>query len=164
MVKELSKRVLKLVKKGNKNAFEKLVQHYQQPVYQFCCIVIGDEKEAEELATETFVYVYAHISAYSAKEKAFSLWLFQTVVCLREKRISKVGMDGMTCSGDSFHQTDQQMYTIITLFLHYAHELSFQEIGEVVDISNTKIQMYISRNQAMLKGYLEYREQVQGTS
>lgn len=86
---EIGKHVIKRVRKGNIKAFQKLVEHYQQSVYNICVLMMGNEKEAEELARETFVYAYSHIEDYFKSGKKFSIWLYQAIVSLAQQSLKE---------------------------------------------------------------------------
>lgn len=79
---ELAKRFLA----GDENAFEKLVQCYSKPVYNFALNFLGDPDEADEAAQLTFVQIYlslprAHLDSplkpwiyQIARNKCIDLW------------------------------------------------------------------------------------------
>lgn len=58
---------------GNDQAFEILVQRYQNYIYSICYGVIQDVQEAENLAQETFLQVYRSLSYY--QYKSFKSWI-----------------------------------------------------------------------------------------
>ena len=61
----------------NKNAFEKLVRKYQSPLRRFFLnLTAGDTDESDDLAQETFIKAYLHLSSFKGTAK-FSTWLFR---------------------------------------------------------------------------------------
>jgi RNA polymerase sigma-70 factor (ECF subfamily) len=75
------------VKRGDKRAFEELVEKYKQPVINVISRTLRDETEAEDLAQNVFVQVYKSAGRYKATAK-FSTWLFTIArnLCLNEIR------------------------------------------------------------------------------
>lgn len=75
------------VKRGDRAAFEELVNKYKQPVTNVLFRTLGDATEAEDLAQNVFVQVYK--SAHRYKDSArFSTWLYTIArnLCLNEIR------------------------------------------------------------------------------
>lgn len=62
-------------REGDDDAFGKLLRRYQRPVLNFVYRLLGNETEAEDVAQETFVRAYRHLSDYDPRRK-FSTWLF----------------------------------------------------------------------------------------
>lgn len=60
---------------GDPDAFAELVRRYQRPVIHFCRRMIGSRQDAEDLAQESFVRVYRHLSRLRP-EAQFSTVLF----------------------------------------------------------------------------------------
>src|SRR5436190_6675731 len=75
------------VKRGDRRAFEELVDKYKRPVINAIYRTLGDATEAEDLAQNVFVQVYKSADRYRASAK-FSTWLFTIVrnSCLNEIR------------------------------------------------------------------------------
>jgi RNA polymerase sigma-70 factor (ECF subfamily) len=75
------------VKRGDRAAFEALVEQYKQPVMNFIQRTLRDEAEAEDLAQNVFLQVYKSRDRYERTAK-FSTWLFTIArnLCLNEIR------------------------------------------------------------------------------
>src|SRR5438445_7532639 len=75
------------VKRGDRLAFEALVEKYKQPVMNRVCRMLGDAAEAEDLAQNVFIQVYKSAHRYKASAR-FSTWLFTIArnLCLNEIR------------------------------------------------------------------------------
>lgn len=61
---------------GDSSAFEELVRLYQADLWRFLRHLVGDAQLAEDLAQETFLRAYRHLSGFSFRSR-FSTWLFQ---------------------------------------------------------------------------------------
>ncbi|WP_156289323.1 sigma factor [Oceanobacillus salinisoli] len=168
-MREIRQRVIRQVKKGKSSAFKKLVQHYQQPVYQICYTTMGNRKKAEELAKDTFLYVYSHIGEYDAANRKFSLWLYQTTVALaqcrlREGKLSEGvehshSFDGCSILHPYLHadieaclmgvSIKERLSLILQSSNHF--QLSVQEICEVLDTPKSEILTHIWQGRETLR-------------
>ena len=61
---------------GNRNAFRLLVLRYERPLFRFLGGFGVEQAVAEELAQETFLRAYRHLSGFDSGKSAFSSWLF----------------------------------------------------------------------------------------
>jgi len=59
---------------GDEEAFSRLVEAYQRPVYNLAYRMLGNGAEAEDAAQETFLRVYKRLDTYDPKRK-FSSWI-----------------------------------------------------------------------------------------
>ncbi|HKS37042.1 MAG TPA: sigma-70 family RNA polymerase sigma factor, partial [Verrucomicrobiae bacterium] len=75
------------VKRGDRAAFEELVNKYKQPVTNVIYRTLGDATEAEDLAQNVFVQVFKSAHRYKVSAR-FSTWLFTIArnLCLNEIR------------------------------------------------------------------------------
>jgi RNA polymerase sigma-70 factor (ECF subfamily) len=75
------------VKRGDRRAFEELVDKYRQPVMNIIYRMIGDATEAEDLCQNVFVQVFKSADRYRVSTK-FSTWLYTITrnLCLNEIR------------------------------------------------------------------------------
>lgn len=60
--------------KGDPQAFTRLVDAYQKPVYNLCYRMLGNAEDAEDGAQETFLRAYKSIQRYD-QSRPFSTWL-----------------------------------------------------------------------------------------
>lgn len=85
------------LKNGDEGAFERLIERYQRPVYQFSYRYLRNEADAEEVAQEVFVRVFRHIRRFEPRAK-FSTWLYTIArnLCLnalRSRRGYEISLD-----------------------------------------------------------------------
>lgn len=60
---------------GDREAFRRLVERYQQPVLQLIYRILPDANEAEDLAQAVFLQVFKHARRYDSRAR-FQAWLF----------------------------------------------------------------------------------------
>lgn len=82
---------------GNKQAFSRLVEAYQRPVFNLAYRLLGNPDEAEDAAQETFLRAYARLSQYDESHK-FSTWILSIanhhcIDRLRKRRTKYVSID-----------------------------------------------------------------------
>jgi len=59
---------------GNHEAFARIVQAYQKPVYNLCFRMLGNQVEAEDAAQETFLRAYNNLHRYDPNRR-FLNWI-----------------------------------------------------------------------------------------
>lgn len=62
-------------KKGAKEAFDELYQHYKRPILNYIYRFVGNLSHAEDLTQEVFVRAYINIKRFVPRAK-FSSWLY----------------------------------------------------------------------------------------
>jgi len=72
----IEENLIKKVKKGDRDAFAELVDLYKDKVYKVSYRMLGNQQEAEDVAQETFLRVYANIDSYDPSYK-FSTWIYR---------------------------------------------------------------------------------------
>jgi len=59
---------------GDDDAFSMLVETYQNPVYNLCYRMLGENTAAEDAAQETFWRAYQNLKFYDP-QRSFATWL-----------------------------------------------------------------------------------------
>lgn len=83
--------------KGNSEAFSRLVEVYQTPVYNLCFRMLGDPYEAEDAAQETFMRAFNSMRQYDG-QRSFVTWLLSIAAhyCIdqiRKRRMQIFSLD-----------------------------------------------------------------------
>ncbi len=86
----IEEKLIKKMAKGDRDAFAELVELYKDKVYQVSYRMLGNAQEAEDVAQETFLRVYANIGNYDPSYK-FSTWIYRiaTNLCIDHLRKRK---------------------------------------------------------------------------
>ncbi len=95
---------------GSDEAFTKLVESYQTPVYNLCYRMLGEPDLAEDAAQETFLRAFQHLNRYDQK-RPFATWLLSIAAhyCidrLRRRKFSMFSMDEEDEDGNTFELAD----------------------------------------------------------
>ncbi len=82
---------------GDEQAFARLVEAFQVPVYNLCYRMLGNPDEAEDAAQEAFLKAYRGIRSFDPQRK-FASWCLSVAAheCidrLRRRRLQPVGLD-----------------------------------------------------------------------
>jgi len=74
---EAEKQYIQEAKKGNKEAFGSLYDHYLPQIYRFILFKVNGKDEAEDLTHEVFLSAWKNMPSYRMKGFPFSSWLYQ---------------------------------------------------------------------------------------
>lgn len=161
--------------RGDQRAFAHLVDLYQAAVYNLCYRMLGSAPEAEDAAQETFVRVYRHLHKYDPQQK-FSSWILAVAshYCidrLRRRRIKWLSLDNVLAlrpvATDAAlpeetilqHESRAEVRDLLqslpadyrlVIVLRYWYDLSYVEIAQVVDSSESAIKSRLHRARKML--------------
>jgi RNA polymerase sigma-70 factor, ECF subfamily len=78
---------------GSDEAFTRIVETYQTPVYNLCYRMLGESEAAEDASQETFLRVYQHLHRYDQK-RPFATWLLSIAAhyCIDRLRRRKLAI------------------------------------------------------------------------
>jgi RNA polymerase sigma-70 factor (ECF subfamily) len=68
--------VIALIRAGDKEAYQQLVERYQQKVFQTCMGFVHDEDDAADLTQDIFIRAYEKLSSFQGTAQ-FSTWLYR---------------------------------------------------------------------------------------
>lgn len=82
---------LQSAQRGDEDAFAKLIEMYQTPVYNLCYRMLGEPQEAEDAAQETFWRAYQALKRYDP-QRSFITWLLSIAAhyCIDQQRRRKL--------------------------------------------------------------------------
>ncbi|MCK4364390.1 MAG: sigma-70 family RNA polymerase sigma factor, partial [Candidatus Aminicenantes bacterium] len=83
--------------KGEKEAFEMIIQKYQQPLLNYIGRTVGERELALDFTQEVFIKTYSSLHSYKPQYK-FSTWLFKIasnfiIDYWRKKKIDAFSLD-----------------------------------------------------------------------
>ena len=84
---------------GNDAAFGFLVDAYQNPVFSLCYRMLGNSRDAEDAAQESFIRAFRHLKKYDP-DRSFGTWLLSIAshYCIdriRKRQLATVPMDAL---------------------------------------------------------------------
>ena len=175
--------LIRCTRAGDQQAFARLVEQYQSQVYNLCYRMLGNPSDAEEAAQETFLRAFSRLKTYDESRK-FSSWLLSIgshycIDRLRRRRFTWTDIDDLAPKLES-HRSDERpeqvylqtemaddvqkmlgklspLYRTV-LILRYWQHASYQEMGEVLGISESAVKSRLHRaRKAMAEVVMEQR-------
>ena len=168
-MKDVEKEWLQQAIDGDADAFGHLVEAYDQPVYNLCFRMLGDQYEAEDAAQEAFLRAYKSLSRYDSK-RSFSTWLLSITAhyCidqLRKRRMRLVPIDTLgnwkirdpspNPEGSlSISEDQQRVQTLLdslsptdraAVVMRYWYDFSYKEISNALNISLSAVKSRLHR-------------------
>lgn len=81
--------IIKCIRNGDRKAFKKLVEMYQQPAYRLAYRILGNEEEARDAVQESFIKVWQKIGFYDPA-KDFIPWMYRIMVNTSTDRLRRI--------------------------------------------------------------------------
>jgi RNA polymerase sigma-70 factor (ECF subfamily) len=176
----LDSELLAKCRSGDSQAIETLVAEYQARVYRLCLSILDDPEEAEDATQESFISALKSLKTYRG-DSAFQTWLFSIAINssrsqLRQRKrrtAINTGMVEMARTQSSEGSPERQMVEAersealwrainsldekhrLPIVLRYYHELSTQEIADVLNVNVGTIHSRLSNARARLNGELK---------
>jgi RNA polymerase sigma-70 factor (ECF subfamily) len=94
-------------RRGDKGAFQELVERYQRKVVSVALGMVHNREDAVEIAQETFVKAFENLDKFKA-ESSFYTWLYRIVVNRaidfqrRERRHPTVALEDLAGAGEGY--------------------------------------------------------------
>jgi RNA polymerase sigma-70 factor (ECF subfamily) len=165
------------VRAGNQDAFAALVRAYQAVVYNLCCRMLGDAREAEDAAQETFLRTYSQFPRYDPT-RSFKTWVLaiashHCIDRLRRRRLTWLSLDDdLQAEGELWrssmpgpeevalrHEQRDDIMSLLTLLapvdrgaivLHYWCGLSYAETAVVLGTTVSAVKSRLHRARVAL--------------
>lgn len=156
--------------KGDDDSFSRLVQAYQVPVYNLCYRMLGEAKDAEDAAQETFIRAYKAIKKYDINRK-FSTWILSIAsnYCIdqyRRKRVPTFSYDSLpqpNIRDDapniehkfSMNEEQEQVQKLLkklkpkdrsAVIMRYWYDYSYEEIASSLSLTVSAVKSRLHRS------------------
>ena len=169
--------------KGDKKSFDIIFKFYEKKIYNLCYHYLGTIQDAEDASVEVFFKVYNSLKKFDSKY-SFSTWIYKiaynySIGILRKKKIEKKYFNSESVlnanfidnktpatnlfevnKNDSFNKELKKIplnYQEV-LMLKYYHDLSYQEIGEILNLPKNTVGILILRGKKELKKAIKREE------
>jgi RNA polymerase sigma-70 factor, ECF subfamily len=168
-VSELESEWLSRALRGDHEAFSRLVETYQNPVYNLCYRMLGNANDAEDAAQETFLRAYNGLKRYD-RQRSFSTWLLSIAAhyCIdqiRRRRFTIMSFEELPQfdppdqgpGPESYlvrKQKQRQVQALLenltpqdraAVVLRYWYDLSYEEIGESLSLTVSAVKSRLHR-------------------
>ncbi len=156
--------------RGDRKAFERLVDKYQKLVFNLALNMSRDSEDAADITQSVFLKVYQKLYTFDPKYKFFS-WLYRIAVNeslnLVKKQERSEGLDvgalaaedypdGEVRSDDVARSVQDALLELevnhrAVIVLRHFHDLSYGEIAQILDISENKVKSRLFSARALLR-------------
>lgn len=166
---------LEKARNGDDDAFAKLVETYQNPVYNLCYRMLGEGTAAEDAAQETFWRAYQNLKRYD-QERSFITWLLSIAAhyCIDQQRKKRLPifeldefpdidlMDATIPNPEKElgqNQEKEALHTLInelnpqdraTVILKYWYDCSEEEISKMLSLTVSAVKSRLHRSRRQL--------------
>lgn len=157
--------------RGSDEAFTRLVETYQTPVYNLCYRMLGEPEAAEDAAQESFLRAYQNLDRYDVS-RPFSTWLLSIAAhhCidrLRRRHFLSVSVDdddsplelpdpsAPSPEAETVRREDQERLHIMlrgldptdraAVVMRYWNDLSEAEIAEALSLTVSAVKSRLFR-------------------
>jgi RNA polymerase sigma-70 factor (ECF subfamily) len=185
--------LIKKAQKGDVTAFNRLVLHYQEAVYNVAYRIMGEPQSAEDATQEAFISAYNALNSFRGGR--FKSWLMRiaTNACYdelrRRKRRPQTSLDNLMDENESFaylrsavdgpevaqqrlevmHAIEDCLRTLpddqrITAVLCDVEGYDYQEIAGITGVSLGTVKSRMSRARARLRDCLQGVKELLPTS
>lgn len=167
--------LIALTANGDERAFERIVQKYQQAVFNTIYRYTGNRDDVQDLAQEIFIKVWRNAAKFKGRSK-FSTWLYRIVAnhCInyrRRRRKDQVSLDELTEKGQTPEslkvQPDWEAKSRVedirravdelperqrlALILSQFEDKSYKEVAEIMKVSVSSVESLIFRARRELR-------------
>jgi RNA polymerase sigma-70 factor (ECF subfamily) len=166
---------------GDQQAFEELVQRYERDVFNLAYRMLNERGEAEDAAQEAFLRAYANLDRYD-QERSFKTWVLSIasnhcIDRLRRRRLTWLSLEeplpphpALTSDipgPEEAALTNERNVLVqellehlspdyrLAVVLRYWYELSYAEIADMLDTTESAIKSRLFRARQALADELE---------
>ena len=161
---------------GKKESYELIARYFQGKIYRICFRILGTPQDAEDASMDVFIKAYRSLAGYNS-QYAFSAWISRIAVnhsisVLRRRKLEddyfnqqvsnpvlsadnrcpeKVFISDRRESALSHALETLPVKTRTALMLKYQENLSYGEIGEILDMPVNTVGSLILRGKRELR-------------
>jgi len=160
--------------KGERKAFEELLNRYEKPVYNAAYRMLHSAEDARDVTQTVFMKAYENLAQFDPKYRFFS-WIYrialnESINCLnlrgrteelaREPAAETGGPDDAADSEQRSRRIQSALmmikpeYRSVIVLRHFL-EFNYLEIGEILDIPEGKVKSRLYSGRQLLKEALQ---------
>ncbi|MCM3630232.1 RNA polymerase sigma factor [Paenibacillus glycanilyticus] len=156
---------IRLVKEGNKDAYQHVIEFYQLPLYRYVYQLLHDREESEDAVQDVFLQVFRNMDKYS-RQISFTSWLYKIAYhhCLnlirkRNGLLSRLHLfrrEAVTTDYDSSLRVDEILRGLSLeekqiVLLRVVEELTFEEISLILDCKAATVRKRYERTRVKMQ-------------
>lgn len=152
---------------GDKQAYAHIIDNYKNQLYATILRMTKNPQDAQDLVQDAFIKVYRNLEKYDASG-SFSSWLYRVAInhCMDEFRKKRYSMTQIEIDEERVvepnhpelvflkkeksRQLERLIGTLpederLIILLRYVNEISYEEIGEVMDMPLSTVRNKLHR-------------------
>ncbi|MUG21501.1 sigma-70 family RNA polymerase sigma factor [Paenibacillus macerans] len=174
--------IVQRIQQGEREEFALIVQAFQQPIFRYCCRLLGNRQDAEDAVQDVLFKAYKSIGRYKPAA-SFSSWLYR-IACnhclnlLRRRRLQSRIMrifKPETAAGSPEQKMEESLYSETLqaalmklsleernmLVLRVFEQLSYQEMSEILQVSPNALNKRMKKTMNKMKACIEHKEEME---
>ncbi len=173
--------LVRACQQGDREAFDRLVERYQRGIYRLCYRYVNQHEDANDLAQEAFLKAWRAIGRFRG-DSSFATWLYRIAVnaCLNHRASRRPiaqelpealpdpgkGAEERVLHDDEAERVRQAVSRLpdkqrATLILKVYHELSHEEVAEILGSTVGTVKSNLFHALANLRRRLDERGDAQ---
>jgi|SRR5919109_423685 RNA polymerase sigma-70 factor (ECF subfamily) len=153
-LREDDREAVEACQRGEREAFDRLVERYQRDVYRLCYRYVNNHEDANDVAQEVFLRAYRAIRSFRG-DSSFSTWLYRIAVntCLNFRAARRPATDELPDLADpgagaqeqvEYDERSRRVRDAVsrlpekqraTVILKVYHDLTHEEVARVLGSS-----------------------------
>lgn len=173
--------VIVRVQNGEIEQYSWIVDMYQQPIYRYCCRLLGNRQDAEDAVQDILVKAYQSLRRYKPTV-SFSAWLYRIAWnhCLNllrrrqlQARVMRIFRPETVAAGPE-QLVEERLYSPVLsaalmqlsleerniLVLRVFEELTFQEMSEILNSSANSLHKRMERIKHKVREAMKAEEEI----
>ena len=159
--------------RGHSNAFEPLIDKYQKPIFNAALKMLNNYEDAQDVTQSVFVKAFEKLDSFDPKYKFFS-WIYRMVInesinfLKKRKWIEELDSSIVTLEKNPEKKLDEielgervqtalmklrMEYRVVIILKHF-EDLSYREIGYILDIPEKKVKSRLFTSRQLLRDIL----------
>lgn len=145
---------------GNKKAIKQVVLYYSNQMYKLIFLHTKYEEDSKRILKDTICFIQENISKLT-DDSDFILWLYKITIINTNNFLESIGMvDNEYINKNYLKNGKINLYEAIDLLdckyknvviLRYYFDLSYEEIGKVLDLNEDTVKIYIRQSLKKIK-------------
>ena len=168
MMDDIDNELIEQCQRGDTGAFGTLVEKYQRPLFNVIVRMVNDYEDARDIAQTVFVKAFEKLDSFDRNYRFFS-WLYRIMInetinflnqCKPRSELHHEILSGEKLPDEQYQENElservqnavmalQVDYRIVILLRHF-EDLSYMEMGQVLDIpeKTVKSRLFTARRQ-----------------
>jgi len=159
--------------RGDRKAFEVIVERYQKPVFNLALRIVNDYDDAQDVTQSAFVKAFENLKSYNPKYKFFS-WLYRIALneslnLVHQKKDLEELDEGLESKDKSPEEAYEDValsekirdalmelrvdYRAVVVLKHFQN-LSYKEVATILEVPEKTVKARLFTARQLLRGIL----------